>query len=514
VSLLPFLAVAFAGGAGSLLLRASRAWSAGIGVVALGGMVVTAGSIVPGSSLVVGGSTLAASEWARLFALLGSVVGLGLVLVGLLTSSDRDVPGVTAIGLGAAVLALALPDPGQAVVSVTIGGLVGVLVTALPGEAARGALVGIREIRAVAIGGALAIVAAAWVARPLETLAREPAVFGFAYLGFVLAVAIRFGAIPFHFWAARLADSAPASGLPLLMAWSPAALAAVALAWVDGSVAPLLLPLENERALVAAIGAVSIVLGIVAAWVQDDLEHVLGYTIIADAGVAILGLAVLDPAAWQPTRTWLIVFLVGRSAFAAWVAAIHGAFGTRRLPELSGWLRRAPVLAASLAVIAVASIGWPAMVAWEARARLEGLALPSLLAAAVGLAPLLAIAIYARIVAVGLAQPGRAVDEGMSERPGWPTPLPRRPVVGRSGTERVFERSSHAIQTGLDVLWVIPAAIRQNRVPITAVLVAALAALSIAVSAGGLGVPSAAGALPATVTEPGPAEPGGSAAPS
>jgi formate hydrogenlyase subunit 3/multisubunit Na+/H+ antiporter MnhD subunit len=230
--------------------------------------------------------------------------------------------------------------------------------------------------------------------------------------------------------------------------------------------------------------------------------------------VAILGLAVLDPAAWQPTRTWLIVFLVGRSAFAAWVAAIHGAFGTRRLPELSGWLRRAPVLAASLAVIAVASIGWPAMVAWEARARLEGLALPSLLAAAVGLAPLLAIAIYARIVAVGLAQPGRAVGDGTSERPGWPTPLPRRPVVGRSGTERVFERSSHAIQTGLDVLWVIPAAIRQNRVPITAVLVAALAALSIAVSAGGLGVPSAAGALPATVTEPGPAEPGGSAAPS
>src|SRR6185295_11957691 len=193
--------------------------------------------------------------------------------------------------------------------------------------------------------GALAILATAWLARPLGALAAEPAVFGLAYLAFGLAVAIRFGAIPFHLWAARVADAAPGSALPLLMAWGPAAFAAVALVLIDRSVAPLVLPLSIERAVIGAIGAVSVVLGLVAASIQDDLEHMVGYSIVADAGVAVLSLAALDPAAWEPARTWLLVFVVGRSAFAAWVVAAHGGFGTRRLPELGGWVRRAPLLA-------------------------------------------------------------------------------------------------------------------------------------------------------------------------
>ena len=58
------------------------------------------------------------------------------------------------LGLGAAVLALALPDPGVAVVAATAGGLAGVLVAAPIGAAARAAFVGIRELRALAVAGA------------------------------------------------------------------------------------------------------------------------------------------------------------------------------------------------------------------------------------------------------------------------------------------------------------------------------------------------------------------------
>ena len=75
------------------------------------------------------------------------------------------------------------------------------------------------------------------------------------------------------------------------MAWGPAAFAAVALVWIDQSVAPLVLPFDVERGLIAAVGAVSVVLGLLAAWIQDDLEHVVGYTIVADAGFVVLGLA-------------------------------------------------------------------------------------------------------------------------------------------------------------------------------------------------------------------------------
>jgi hypothetical protein len=412
------------------------------------------------------------------------------------------VPGVVVIGLGAAVLALALPDPGIAVVAATAGGLAGILVAAPVGAAARAAFVGVRELRAIAIAGALAIVATAWLARPTDDLVAVPAVFGLAYLAFAIAVAIRFGAIPFHLWAARVADAAPGVALPLLMVWGPAAFAAVALVWIDQSVAPLALPLGNERSLIAAIGAVGVVLGIVAAWIQDDLEHVVGYTIAADAGFVVLALAGLDPAVWEPSRTWLLVFVVGRSAFAAWVVAIHGGFGTRRLPELAGWARRAPALAIALIVIAIAAVGWPGVAAWQARSTLADLALPDVVAFLVTIAPLALVAIYGRILWVGIQPPGHAVRDGRGDRPGWPTPWPRRPMVGVGAMERLLQRSSHAFAGLLDVLWALPAATRLNRMPLASIAVLALAGLAFVVSGGGLGVPQAARAVPA-VGEPG-----------
>ncbi len=171
------------------------------------------------------------------------------------------------------------------------------------------------------------------------------------------AAAIRFGAIPFHLWAARLAGTAPEIALPLLLAWAPAGFAVVALAWVDRSIAPLLIPLEVERGLIVAIGVLSIVLGAGAAWFRDDLEHVVGYSIVQDAGFIILGLAVLTPAAGQPTRSWILVFVVAKTAFAAWAMAVRIRFGTRRIPELGGWARRSPVLGLGLLLVAIATIG-------------------------------------------------------------------------------------------------------------------------------------------------------------
>jgi formate hydrogenlyase subunit 3/multisubunit Na+/H+ antiporter MnhD subunit len=245
------------------------------------------------------------------------------------------------------------------------------------------------------------------------------------------------------------------------------------------------------------------VLGIVAAWIQDDLEHVVGYTIAADAGFVVLGLAGLDPAVWEPSRTWLLVFVVGRSAFAAWVVAIHGGFGTRRLPELAGWARRAPALALALVVIAVAAVGWPGIAAWQARSALADLALPDAVAVLVTIAPLALIAIYGRILWIGVRPIGHAVRDGRGERPAWPTPWPRRAMVGVGTVERLFERASHAFAAVLDILWALPAATRLNRMPLASIAVIALAGLAFAVSDGGLGVPQAARAVPA-IAEPGP----------
>lgn len=514
MTILPFLVIAFGAGAASVLTRGSVRLSTAIGIVGLAVAAIAAAGIKPGEIISIGGGDIVGSAYLRLFVLLGSVVSLLLALLGLVTTTHRLAPGMLLGGIGAAGLALALADARIAVVAATAGGLLGILVTVVPPATARGVVVATRELRALAVAGVLAILAAAWIGRPLEAVAAEPAVFGLAYLGFATAVAIRFGAIPFHFWAARLADAAPEITLPMLMAWGPAAFAVVALSWADQNVAPLLLPLSLERALVVGVGAVSVVLGSLAAWIQDDLEHVVGYTIISDAGIAILGLAALDPGAWEPARTWIIVFVMVRSAFAAWAVAVRGAFGTRRIDELRGWVARAPILAVALGLIALAAVGWPGLAAWEARASLVDKTLDGVLVAAVMAGALAQIAVYGRLAWIGFGRPSEAVARGVSERPRWPVPLPSRPMVGQSGMERAFERTSHLLSGSLDILWIVPAAVRTNRVLIAGVLVLALSGLAVGAAAGGFGVPEAAAAVPGGVSGPtGSEQPGGETEP-
>ena len=272
---------------------------------------------------------------------------------------------VTLATLGIAALTLTLVDPRSAVVAATAGGLFGVWLTLSPGEDRSGATLGIRELRAVIVAGTMAIAATAWIGRDLTQLAAQPVVFGLAYLSFALAVAVRFGAIPFHLWAARLTDAAPETALPIITVLAPASLAIVALAWTDASIAPLLVDLEMERVVVLAVAVASIVLAALAALVQDDLEHVVGYSIVGDAGVVLLALAVLDPAGWAPARIWILVFIVTRSAFAAWAGGIRTVFRTGRIDDLRGWVVRSPILAVAFGLIVVASVGLPG--SWRSR---------------------------------------------------------------------------------------------------------------------------------------------------
>jgi NADH:ubiquinone oxidoreductase subunit 2 (subunit N) len=492
--ILVFLGVAIVTGTAALTLRRWPLWSTAVALAGLAAMTIVAGATASSELVVLGGTTLAWSDWLRLFALLGCLTAVGLVVIDVATRHEPDVPGVIVLGLGATVLALTATDPATAAVAATGAGLVAVLVAEPVGAAARAASVGARELRALAVSGALALGATAWLARPLDQLMLAPGVFGLAYLAFAAAVAIRVGAIPFHLWAARVADAAPGVALPMLLVWGPAGLAAVAVVWIDRSIAPLALPIDAARSLVAAVGVLSVVFGLVAAAVQDDLEHVVGYTIAADAGFVVLALAGFDPDIWQPSRVWLLVFLVGRTALAAWAVAIHGAFGTRRLPELAGWGRRAPLLWVALLGSGILAVGWPGLVAWDARASILAVTLPAGLAAIVGVVPVAGLFVYGRLLVAGTRPASAAVLAGRSERPAWPTAVPSRRVGGRSAAERLAERASHAIAAALDITWALPAAIRLNRTAIASVVVAALVGLGAVVSMGGLGIQAAAAA--------------------
>jgi formate hydrogenlyase subunit 3/multisubunit Na+/H+ antiporter MnhD subunit len=385
------------------------------------------------------------------------------------------------VGLGGAGLALGVVDSGTAIAAATAGAVVGILLTLVRPVTQRGLIVAARELRALVVAGALGLAATAAVAGPLAAVRLNPELIGLAYLAFAVAVAIRLGAVPFHLWAARVADAAPEVGLPLIMAWGPAAFAAVALAWADGAVAPLGQSLGLERLMVVAIGAVSIGLGTAAAAAHDDLEHVVGYSIVADAGVILLGIAVLDPAAWEPTRIWLLAFVAGKSAFAAWAAAMRATFGSHRLSELRGWARRAPILALALVAIVVAGVGWPGMAVFAARASLIDLAVDGPLASALLAVALGSLLYYGRLFVTGILPPSPAVLAGTDRRAPEPVGLKER---------FAFLHNARAEWSA-------------NRAAIAGAVVLVLASVAVAVSGGGLGVREAAAGLPPEVGVPG-----------
>jgi Proton-conducting membrane transporter len=484
MSLLPFLVITLTTMGIALILRDRSGLANAVGIAGLVASLFAAFTIRAGQRILIGGAEVVTTEYLRLFLILCTTCGIGLALLGAAAGTRRDTPAVMLGTLGAGALALSLPDARIAVIAATAGGLIGVLVTLVPGGARVGATVGIREVRAVIISGSLAIAAAAWVQRPLEDLTVQPQVFGLAYLAFALAVAIRFGVIPFHFWAARLADAAPEVTLPVLTAWGPAALAVVALAWVDQLVAPVLPDVTAERAVLIGIGITTIVLATFAAWIQEDLEHVLGYSIMGDAGVVVLGLAALGTEAWTPVRVWILAFVVARSAFAAWCAAVRATFWTGRVDDLRGWARASPPLVVALVLVVIASIGLPGFAAWEARTSIVDLLFGGPFAALMLVALLAPVAYYARLLAIGLRRPhGGSVAE--SWRPQWPAIDLNRVRVAVGSVARV------------------------NRGASTAVLALLLAALAVGTSAGAFGVTEAsAGVGPALVGET-PLEPAG-----
>lgn len=478
MSLLLFVAIAFGGATLALLVRSRERLADGVGAAALVGAAIAAAAIQPGDSAVVAGGQVTGTAFVRLFLLLGCAAGLGLVAVGAVTSGPRDLAAATLLGLGAAAIALGTPDPILAVLAAGGGGFAGLLVTLVPPRTAAGAVVAARHAQAIAVALALSVVAAAWAARAPAALAAEPTIVGLTLVAMAVAVALRFGAIPFHLWAARLPDVSPELSLPLILAWGPAALFVAALGWA-GIAGEGAADFVLERGVIAAVGSATLLLGLAAAYLHDDLEHVVAYSIVADAGVALLAFSSADAATRVEAQTWVLGFVVVKTAFAAWVAVIRTTFGARRLRDLGGWMTRSPLLAGAFGLLALATVGWPGLAYFDARTTIVEAALGGPARAIVLLGMLGSVGYLGRILAAGLGRRSPTVAASADPRPLWPT----------RGDEPLVR--------------VLPRAWRANRAPIAATLVALLAAGSIVVGMGGGGAREAA-AAPAPTLPPSP----------
>ena len=419
MSLLVFAAVTSAAAAAAFV---TRNWRRVGTLVAFAGLVLALGAALAvevGDRFEAAGGAIEATAYGRLFVLVGLVTAILVLVAARLTAWQRN--GPAAVLGGAVSLAFGLATPDVAIGLLAVGGaaLVATLVALVAPLTPWRVRVLAREVRGAAVSLILGIVAVSLVPGSEQAVPAGRAVTGIALVVAVTAVGHRLAAVPFHARASRLAEAAPTLGLPLLLAWIPAAWAIVLLDWAGAAIMPTGAGLGLERGLVAAIAATTLILGTVAALVQDEIEKTAAYTVVASGGLVVLGFAALDGAARDGLRAWLPAFVAFTAGLAGWTIAIRGAFGTGRVHDLAGWIRRAPVLAAALVAIGVAIVGWPGAATWEARAAVlkaivDGPA--PVLAVLAGITPVL---VLVRLVVVGAARPGPAAIAATGERPRW-----------------------------------------------------------------------------------------------
>jgi hypothetical protein len=502
MSVLPFLAAAIAGAVIATLLRDFRRLGtlAGLGAVLVA--LAAAGLVRADAPLSIGGGALAGSDHLRLVLTLCLAGGLLVLVVARLATWQPSAPGTLLGGAAGIGLALGLAGTSPSLLAAAAATIVASAL-ALGSPAAPSRIRALaRELRGATTSLVIGLVGAGIVpgaASGVGSAPAEPAAAALVLLGMALVVAHRFGAIPLHARISRLADSAPSGALPILAAWLPATWGLVILGWAPAALGPASADLGPERGLVVALALATLLLGAVAALIQDEVEHVVAYTIVADAGVALLALAALDPAARDAARAWVLVFATTRTALIGWTIAFRAALGTGRLRDATGWLRRAPSLGVALAGILVAAVGWPGLLAWDARLAIlrSATAGPALLLAYAG--SLGTGAAICRLLVVGGGRPSAIVAGTLGELPRLPARAPAGAVTpeARAASRARARGVPRALPGRLRVLAAALARdvrpiLELNRVPLRAFAVVLLAGLALLAATGAFGIETAA----------------------
>lgn len=392
--------------------------------------------------------------YLRLVVVLAAASSIGACAIAWLLRGVAGLRGLLPASLAALVgmtVALGASSPQLGIVAAGATGLASIpVLLATPRAAAAG--VAAREVR-IAVASAMVVLAVAAVLPALPHLVLASpgadgapagsgiaAAVAFGLLAMTLVIAARVGAIPYHVRISALTDTAPETSLPLLLAWLPLPLAAVAVGVALGELGPLELPVGSAQALIVGLALLATLAAALAAGFQDDLRHAVGYLTLADLGLVVLAFAALDPAAWGPARTWLLTAAVTKSALAAWATVAEDRYRTRSVPELRGWLRPSPLLGVALVLIVVATYGLPGWAVATARLDLTRLAAGGPWSTLLLVASLLTLPAYVRWLWLGIEASTSHVDGAVPESLTLGAPSGRagrllRPPARRRGHE-------------------------------------------------------------------------------
>ncbi len=183
----------------------------------------------------------------------------------------------------------------------------------------------------------------------------------FAGLGLVIVgFAFKASVAPFHQWTPDVYEGAPTAITAFMATATKAAALGVFLRFFDVAA----ISAQNTWApLIAALAAITIIVGNVGALTQSSLKRMLGYSGVAQAGYMLGGVVVGTQLGIQATILYIIFYLfMNMAAFAVIVAAERESPDGDDISSIAGLGARQPWLAWPMTIAMLALAGIPATV--------------------------------------------------------------------------------------------------------------------------------------------------------
>lgn len=111
--------------------------------------------------------------------------------------------------------------------------------------------------------------------------------------------------------------------------------------------------------LIAIIGTINVVYGALCAMKQADMKYVIGYSSVSHMGYVLLGFAMLNRFGIEGAVFQMFAHGIMTALFFSLIGYVYESTHTRQIAEISGLVRRTPLIAAGFIIASAASMGLP-----------------------------------------------------------------------------------------------------------------------------------------------------------
>jgi NADH-quinone oxidoreductase subunit N len=181
----------------------------------------------------------------------------------------------------------------------------------------------------------------------------------------IVAVAFKFGAVPFHMWVPDVYHGAPTS-VTLYIATvsnlgSFALIARLVMHGLAGAPA-------TWTPMLTAVAVLSLILGNIVAIAQTNLKRMLAYSAVANVGFVLLGFATGLPAGYQAALNYTMAYvLTTLGSFGMILMLSRTGFEHDEIDDFRGLATRDPLLALIMLVLMFSTAGVPPFVGFWAK---------------------------------------------------------------------------------------------------------------------------------------------------